>query len=103
YLAVEEGSVKGLGKVAVVVSALYMGIAQYGSFIQGVEIIKRQGCAVARAVVSAASDDGIVQHAPKPRTRVDAGAASRLERLFVKVRDREIGPEEATRRALAGC
>lgn len=34
------------------------------------------------------------------RPRVDAGAASRLQRLFIKVRDREISPEEATRRAV---
>ena len=100
YLSVEEGSVKGLGKVAVCAYALYQGIAQYGGFIQGVETIKRQGSAVARAVVSAASDDEMVQHAPKGRTRIDAGAASQLEGLFVKVRDREIGPKEATRRAL---
>lgn len=100
YLAVEEGSVKGLGKVAVYASALYLGIAQYGGFIQGVETIKRQGCAVARAVVNAASSDKMVANGPKVHSRADAGAASHLERLFVKVRDREIGPKEATRRAL---
>jgi hypothetical protein len=100
YLSVEEGSVKGLGKVAVCAYALYQGIAQYGGFIQGVETIKLQGSAVARAVVSAASDDNMVQNASKGRTRVDAGAASQLEGLFVKVRDREISPKEATRRAL---
>jgi hypothetical protein len=100
YLTVEEGSVKGLGKVAVGAYALYLGIGQYGGFIQGVETIKRQGCTVARAVVTAASDDEMIQHIPKSRTRVDAGAATRIERLFFKVRDREISPEEATRRAL---
>ncbi|BCO11606.1 hypothetical protein GEOBRER4_n3730 [Citrifermentans bremense] len=100
YLAVQEGSVKGLGKVAVAASALYVGIAQYGSFIQGVEIIKRQGCAVAEAIVSEAAKNEIGNPLPKKHTRVDAGAVSRLERLFVKVRDREIAPEEATLKAL---
>ncbi|MBE0585760.1 MAG: hypothetical protein IH612_18610 [Desulfofustis sp.] len=100
YLAVEEGSIKGSSKVAVLAATLYFGIGQYGSFIHGVETIARQGRAVARAVVSAASGDEMLQHVPKGNTRVDAGAASRLERLFVKVRDREIGPEEATLLAL---
>lgn len=99
YLAVEEGSIKGFGKVALYASALYAGIAQYGSFIQGVEIIKRQGCAVAQAIVSAASEDQAVEQVLKKHTRADAGAASRLKRLFEKVRDREIRPEEATLKA----
>jgi hypothetical protein len=100
YLSVEEGSIKGLGKVMVYASALYTGIAMYGSFVQGVEIIKRQGKAVAQAVIDAASSDEMVKHAPKGNTRVSAGVVSHLEQLFVKVRNREIAPEEATRRAL---
>lgn len=99
YLAVEEGSIKGRGRVAVLATTLYFGIAQYGSFIQGLEIIARQGRAVAHAVVCAASGDEMVKHVPK-KTRVNAGAASLLERLFVKVRDREISTEEATQRAI---
>lgn len=99
YLSVEEGSIKGFGKVGVWVGGLYLAIGAYGGFIQGVETIKHQASAVARAVVSAASSDEMV-HVPKGRTRVDAGAASQLEGLFVKVRDRQIGPKEATRRAL---
>jgi len=100
YLAVEEGSIKGLGKVAILASALYTAIAQYGSFIQAVEIIKRQGCVVAQAIVNAASRDQAVEQVLKRHTRTDAGAASRLKRLFEKVRDREIRPEEATLKAL---
>jgi len=100
YLSVEEGSIKGVGKVALFAYALYEGIAQYGSFIQGVEIIKRQGCAVAQAIVDAASNDQVVEQVFKKRTRTDAGAASRLKQLFEKVRDREIGPEVATAKAL---
>jgi len=100
YLAVEEGSVKGFGKVAVYASAFVTCVAQYGSFIQGVEIIKRQGNDVAQAIIRAASGDEMLQHIPI-KTRVDTRAVSRLERLFVKVRDREISPEDATLRALA--
>lgn len=99
YLAVEEGSVKGFGKVAVYASAFVTCVAQYGSFIQGLEIIKRQGNDVAQAIIRAASGDEMMQNIPI-RTRVDAGKVARLKRLFVKVRDREIGPEEATQQAL---
>lgn len=100
YLAVEEGSLKGRSRVAVVATALYLGIGQYSDFVQGLETIARQGRAVARAIVAVASDDEIVPREPKGTMRVDAGAASLIERLFVKVRDREISPEEATRQAL---
>jgi len=101
YLAVEEGSIKGFGKVALyTAAALYTGIAQYGSFIQGVEIIKRQGHTVAQAIVNAASKDQAVAQVFKKHTQTDAGAVSRLKRLFVKVRNREIGPEDATLKAL---
>jgi len=90
YLSVEEGSIKGFGKVGVWVGGLYFAIGAYGGFIQGVDTIKRQGSAVARAIVSAASSDEMVRHVPKGRTRVNAGAVSQLEGLFVKVRDREL-------------
>ena len=42
-LSVEDGSVKAYGKIAVAtLSALYIGLGQYGSFISGVHTIKRQ-------------------------------------------------------------
>lgn len=42
-LSVEDGSVKAYGKIAVFsLSALYIGIGQYGSFISGLQTIKRQ-------------------------------------------------------------
>ncbi len=100
YLSVEEGSLKGSSKIAVVAYALYLGIGQYGSFVRGLETIAQQGRDVARAVITAASGDKMMQHMPKGTTRVDAGAASSLERLFARVRDREISPEEATRQVL---
>ena len=41
-LEVEEGSVKGGGKIAVVLGALYLGIGNYGSFISGLQTIREQ-------------------------------------------------------------
>jgi len=39
-LEVEEGSIKGGGKIAVALSAPYFGIGNYGSFISGLETIR---------------------------------------------------------------
>ena len=39
-LEVEEGSIKGSGKIAVVLGALYIGIGNYGSFMSGLQTIR---------------------------------------------------------------
>ncbi|MDE1943419.1 MAG: hypothetical protein KGI47_09780 [Betaproteobacteria bacterium] len=45
-LEVEEGSVKGVGRIAVALYALYLGIGNYGSFISGLQTIHDQVNAV---------------------------------------------------------
>lgn len=100
YLSVEEGSVKGLAKVAIIASTFINFIANYGSVIQGLETMERHGRALGRAIVAAASDDKMIQNAPRVNSRVEASAATRLKQLFVKVRDREIAPEDAAHRIM---
>jgi hypothetical protein len=41
-LHIEEGSVKGRGKIAVILGALYLGIGQYGDFMSGLQTIRGQ-------------------------------------------------------------
>jgi hypothetical protein len=41
-LVVEEGSIKGLGKIAITAGALYVAIGNYGDFISGVKTIREQ-------------------------------------------------------------
>jgi hypothetical protein len=41
YVAVEEGSIKGGGKILAAAGAAYLAIAQFGSFVQGVREIDR--------------------------------------------------------------
>lgn len=41
-LEVEEGSINGSGKIAVVLGALYIGIGNYGSFVSGLQTIRNQ-------------------------------------------------------------
>ena len=39
-LEIEEGSIKGKGKIAVAVGVLYIGIGNYGDFISGLHTIR---------------------------------------------------------------
>ncbi|MDR0182422.1 hypothetical protein [Lysobacter arvi] len=49
-LVVEEGSIKGLGRVAATVGALYLAIGNYGSFVSGVQTIRDQASYVTGAL-----------------------------------------------------
>ena len=94
FLNVEEGSISAKGKVAATVGALYLGIAQYGSFVSGVKALNEQ----IHTVGGYLSDKAYVPFKSsniKPRIRKSGGALTRLETLFVKVRNGEITVEEA--------
>ena len=97
-LEVEEGSVKGGGKIAVVLGALYIGIGNYGSFVSGLQTIRDQISSVGdflveRAVVPFESSS------LEPRVRKRGGSLSHLQRLFVKVQRGEMTAEQAMREA----
>lgn len=93
-LEVEEGSVKGVGRIAAVLGTLYLGIGNYGGFVQGIEIIRSQVNSVG---------DYLVEHASSPfkasgcetKVRKRGGSLAHLQRLFVKVQSREITTEQA--------
>jgi hypothetical protein len=98
-LEIEEGSVKGKGKIAIAtLGALYIGIGQYGSFVSGLQTIRDQ-------VVS--SGNFLAEHSSKPfdvqdheiKVRKYGGALGQLQRLFNKVQNREMTAEEAMREA----
>lgn len=98
-LSVEDGSLKAYGKIACIsLSALYIGIGQYGSFITGIQTIKQQVDNVSdylgqRAVLPFAED----QITPKVRKRGEA--LSRLESIFKKVEAGEMTIEDALEQA----
>jgi len=99
-LEVEEGSVKGLGKIGAVLGTLYLGIVNYGGFIQGIQTIRSQ--------VSSAGDY-LVEQAGSPfkasssetKVRKRSGSLGQLQRLFAKVQRREMTTEEAMQEAEA--
>ena len=99
-LELEEGSVKGVGKIAACLGALYIGIGQYGSFTSGLKTIGDQVGLVGdflakRSVVPFASSRC------ETRIRKRKDSLTQLQRLFVKVQRREITTEQAMSEAEA--
>jgi hypothetical protein len=100
FIAVEEGSVKGGGKVMVRAAALVGLISGYGSFMQGLREVGATGRAVADYFVETAADEVPGEAVGPDWSHKDSGAVRRLENLFVRVRDRELSPEQAAELAV---
>ena len=94
-LSVEDGSIKAYARIAVIsVSALYLGIGQYGSFMSGVQTIKRQvndaSEYLGQRAVLPFSEERI-----SPKVRKRGEALSSLGGIFKKVEAGEITVEGA--------
>lgn len=95
YLVVEEGSVKGVGKVvAGSLTALYFGIASYGSFVSGVKIISSQADYVTQQLFTSAKLIFDIE-AKRGNTRKTTGSIQYLRRLFEQVERKEMTPDQA--------
>ena len=93
-LEIEEGSIKGKGRIAVAVGALYLGIGSYGDFISGLQTIRGQVAYVSNKLVESAVspfEGGNVQ----TTYRNSGGALSHLHRLFQKVQKGELTADQA--------
>lgn len=98
-LEVEEGSISGKAKIAAAVGAIYMGIANYGGFISGLQIIQSQISYVNNLLVESAKQpfacskkDLIVRNR--------SGALTKLKFLFHKVQKGELTTDKAILYAL---
>lgn len=100
FLSVEEGSLKGSGRAWAVGSALVSGLALFGDFVGGVREANSLGKTVGDRVVAAAENYLGDRFVSRKYQRSDSGDIAALERLFVKVRDREMSPEDATEEAM---
>src|SRR5688572_12180021 len=91
FLQVAEGSVKGLGTIAAVVGAVYLGIGNYGDFISGVKIINEQVSATGDYLTEQANR---VFSCPPSRStsKKRGGSLAVLQRLFVRVQKGELTP-----------
>lgn len=93
-LYVEEGSIKGMGKVGAALGVIYAGICGYGSFIQGLDIIHGQVKSVSDYLAAHASS-GFKAEGHPTKIRKHGGALSQLQRLFIRVQRQEISVEQA--------
>ncbi len=101
HLAVEEGSVRLSAKIVAGAYALYLGIGNYGDFVSGVQILRRQGRQAA---------DYVVHHVPEalrvPREIVrdehrNRTFADELDSIFTQLEEGKITSREARQRAEA--
>lgn len=98
FLQIEEGSIKGWGRIGAVAGALYIGIGTYGDFVSGLTTISQQ---------LGATRDYLAEHArskfscsePHATVRRKGGVPAALQRLFVRVQSGEMTPAEASRQA----
>ena len=94
FLEIEEGSIKGRGKILAAAGALYLGIGQYGDFMSGVDTIKTQVSAAGSTLIEqACSPFGGAGVATKSRKY--GGTLSRLRTLFDKVQRRQLTVDQA--------
>ena len=93
-LEIEEGSIKGAGKVAVVLSALYFGIGNYGDFISGLQAIRGQvsylGTKLIENAVKPFEGEDV-----KTTSRNSGATLSQLHGLFQKVQSGKMSPDQA--------
>jgi len=93
-LEVEEGSVRGSGKIKATAKAVFYAICGYGSVVQGLQYL-RDHASAAGDHLSAFAHKSASPHAPPPIVKRKSGAIGQLQRLFVKVQQREISVEDA--------
>lgn len=93
-LEIEEGSIKGKGKIAVLASALYLGIANYGGFISGLQTIGGQVSYLNKKLVESAVSP-FEESGVRTTYRNSGGALSHLNRLFQKVQKGELTADQA--------
>lgn len=97
-LEVEEGSIKGGAKIAAALYALYIGIGQYGSFVSGLQTIHGQISSVSDFLATHATSP-FSSNNIKPRVKKHTGSLGELQRLFYKVQQGKITPEQAMLKA----
>lgn len=93
-LEIEDGSVCGKGKVLAALTLVYVGIGQYGSFINGLQTIASQ---VDQAGDYLAEKAGnlLPRGHTTPRVRKHDGSLDKLKRLFDRIYSGEMTPDDA--------
>jgi hypothetical protein len=93
-LEIEEGSIKGSGKIKTGLKALFYVVCGYGSLVQGLQTI-RSHVSSAGDYLSEMAQNVLGPDQPAPIVRKKSGTIGQLQRLFVKVQCREMTVDEA--------
>ena len=90
-LEIEDGSIKGKGKIAVALGALYFGIGNYGSFISGLQTIRDQVVTASNYLADQANSPFDADMTVNRK----GGIAAQLRRLFTRVQSGQLSVEDA--------
>lgn len=97
-LVVEEGSIKGLGKVAATVGALYIAIGNYGGFVSGVQAIREQASYVTNALFDQAKQR-FGCRSLRGNSKQSGGEIYYLRNLFERVQSGQLTTDQAIEEA----
>jgi hypothetical protein len=97
-LEIEEGSIKGSGKIKTGLKVVFYAVCGYGSLVQGLQYIGSHVSGVGD-FLSAMAHEALGPEKPAPIVRKKSGTIGQLQRLFVKVHRREMSVEEAIGKA----
>ena len=93
-LVIEEGSIKGVGKIAATAGMLYLAIGNYGSFISGVQTIREQASYVTSALFDQAKTRFGCKNT-RGNSKQSGGEIFYLKNLFERVQRRQLTPDQA--------
>lgn len=99
-LDLEEGSLRGKSLILATAASLYLGIGQYGSFVQGLREIRNGARALSLWTTEHVPHSlGCTAEVIRTR-RSGGGVVTKLARLFNEVQHHRLSPEQALERAL---
>lgn len=95
-LVLEEGSIKGKGKIAAYAAAFYFGIGAYGDFMSGLGTVREQASFVSNVLFEQAKNQFSCS-AERGNTKRTGGEIVYLQHLFERVQYGALTPEQAIR------
>ncbi|PMR67101.1 hypothetical protein [Halomonas heilongjiangensis] len=95
-LVLEEGSIKGKGRVAAAAAAFYFGIGAYGDFMSGLGTVRDQAAYISNVLFEQAKGE-FACSSERGNTKRTGGEIIYLQRLFERVQHGALTPEQAIR------
>lgn len=93
-LVIEEGSIRGSGKIAAAATALYLAIGQYGSFVSGLQVLNSQASYLTETLFNQAKVTFGCK-STRGNTRSSGGEVAFLRNLFERVQSGVLSTDQA--------